>query len=76
MVDQPDQLIESVYMPGSSQYQRFLTPEQFAERFGPTPATIAAVSRHFEAQGLTVTPSAHGSVSHEHFLLECGSLAR
>jgi kumamolisin len=55
---QMEQLIESVYTHGSPNYHQFLTPEQFRAQFGPSPAAIAAVSRHFEAQGLTVTRAA------------------
>ena len=32
-----------------------LSPQQFAERFGPTPATVAAVETWAKSQGLTVT---------------------
>jgi kumamolisin len=56
--DQLDRLIASVYTPGSPQYRQFLTPEQFRTQFGPAPATIAAVTREFEALGLSVTQSA------------------
>jgi kumamolisin len=56
--DQLDQLIESVYTKGSPQYRQFLTPEQFRNQFGPAPATVAAVTREFEARGLRVTRSA------------------
>ncbi len=57
-----DQLIQSVYTPGTPQYRQFLTPEQFKESFGPTPATIAAVTKSFEARGLSVTQSATGQL--------------
>jgi kumamolisin len=56
--DQIDPLIEAVYTPGSPQYRRFLTSAQFKAQFGPDPATIAAVTRHFESEGLAVTQSA------------------
>ncbi|HZT84946.1 MAG TPA: protease pro-enzyme activation domain-containing protein [Gaiellaceae bacterium] len=36
-------------------FHRYLTPEQFAARFGPAPASIAAVKAQLEASGLTVT---------------------
>lgn len=59
--EQMEQLIESVYTAGSPQYHKFLSPGQFQAQFGPSAATVAAVSRHFEAQGLTVsrTSTAH-----------------
>jgi hypothetical protein len=36
-------------------FHHYLTPPSFAARFGPTPATIAAVKSQLEASGLTVT---------------------
>ena len=56
--DELEQLVQAVYTRGSPAYHRFLTPEQFRERFGPTAATLDAVTRHFESQGLTVTRTA------------------
>jgi kumamolisin len=53
--EQLEQLIESVSSQGSSEYHHFLTAQEFADRFGPTPAAVAAVTQHFESQGLTVT---------------------
>lgn len=53
-----EQLVQAVYTRGSPAYHRFLTPQQFGERFGPTAATVAAVRQHFQAQGLTVTQTA------------------
>ena len=48
-------LIEATYTQGSPQYHHFLTPQQFRERFAPSAATLAQVTQHFEAAGLTVT---------------------
>ena len=48
-------LIESQNRPGSPDYHKWLTPQQFAERFGPTEATIAQVTAELAAHGLTVT---------------------
>src|SRR5215469_11872161 len=56
--DQMEQLIESVYTRGSPHYQAFLTPQQFRAQFGPSPDTVAAVTKHFAEQGLGVTQSA------------------
>lgn len=36
-------------------FQQYLRPKSFAERFGPTPSTIAAVKSQLQASGLTVT---------------------
>jgi kumamolisin len=55
---QLDPLVEALYTPSSPQYRQFLTPEQFAARFGPSPATIAAATREFTAAGLAVTRTA------------------
>jgi kumamolisin len=56
--DQLESLIQSVYTAGSPQYRQFLSPEEFRSQFGPSAASLAAVTRQFEAQGLTVTQSA------------------
>lgn len=55
-----DQMIESIYRPGSFRYQQFLTPGDYRRLFGPERGTVTAVSRELAAQGLTVTPSATG----------------
>lgn len=55
---QVEPLLEALYTQGSPQYHRFLSAQQFAERFAPDAATLAAVTRHFTAAGLTVTRSA------------------
>ncbi len=53
--------VRAVSDPGSPDYHHFLTPAQFAEQFGPTPATIAQVASSLRDEGLTVgTPSATG----------------
>ena len=56
--DQMQSLLQSVYTRGSSNYQHFLTPQQFAAQFGPTADTVAQLTRHFQADGFTVTRSA------------------
>jgi kumamolisin len=48
-------LLQSLYTPGSPQYRRFLSSQQFNTQFGPTQATVAQVTRRFESQGLQVT---------------------
>jgi len=50
-----DLLIESLSDPSSSSYHQFLTPEQFAEQFGPTEDDYQAVIAFAQSQGLTVT---------------------
>src|SRR5271170_3137864 len=56
--DQLESLVKSVYTPGAAQFRQFLTTEQFRNQFGPTDESVAAVTKGFEALGLTVTRSA------------------
>ncbi len=55
---QLEPLLEATYTQGSPQYHQFLTTQQFEARFAPSAASIAAVTQHFQAAGLTVTRSA------------------
>jgi uncharacterized repeat protein (TIGR03803 family) len=48
-------LLQQIYDPASPNYRHYLTPEQFAERFGPTEQDYQAVIAFARAQGLTVT---------------------
>jgi subtilase family serine protease len=41
--------------PGSPQYGKFLTTEQFAAKYAPTEEDVAVVGAHLEAHGLRVT---------------------
>ena len=50
--DQLEDLIRQTVTPGSANYQRFLTTQQFAERFGATDAQIAGVQAYLKKQGL------------------------
>jgi hypothetical protein len=50
-----DQLIADQQNPSSSQYRRWLTPQEFNQRFGPTPAQTDAVVEWLKSQGLKVT---------------------
>ena len=47
-------------LPGSPNYHKWLTPEQFADRFGLTAHDIAEVSTWLESQGLKVDRVARG----------------
>ena len=51
---QRDHLIASLYTPGSAFYRQFLSPGQFRRDFGPTSATVGAVTRELQGAGLTV----------------------
>ena len=48
-------LLEELYDPANPNYHQYLTPEQFAERFGPTPQDYEAVAVFARAHGLRVT---------------------
>ncbi len=48
-------LLRQLYDPASTNYHRFLTPAQFAERFGPTEKDYQAVVSFAQARGLAVT---------------------
>ena len=63
--DQLESLLQSTYTPGGAGYRRFLTPQEFGAKFGPTPETIARVTQHFEKAGFQVTQltATHLSVS-------------
>lgn len=50
-----DALLTHLYTPGDPAYHQFITPDEFAAKFGPTQADYDAVSRWAKAQGLTVT---------------------
>ncbi|QQE79883.1 protease pro-enzyme activation domain-containing protein [Alicyclobacillus sp. SO9] len=49
------QLIQNQYNPQSADYKKFLTPAKFAQEFGPTKTTVAAVKAYAKSHGLTVT---------------------
>ncbi|HWF51017.1 MAG TPA: protease pro-enzyme activation domain-containing protein [Solirubrobacteraceae bacterium] len=42
----------AVSAPGSAVYRNYITPAQFAQRFGPTPAQVASVRSSLQAHGL------------------------
>ncbi len=50
-----DAFVRQVSDPGSSNYRHYLTPGQFAEKFGPTEKDYQAVIDYVEANGLHVT---------------------
>jgi hypothetical protein len=50
-----DTLLQQLYDPASPNYRRYLTPEQFTERFGPTEKDYQAVMDFAKSNGLTVT---------------------
>jgi len=50
-----DNLLQQIYDPASPHYRRYLTPEQFAEMFGPTDQDYQALIDFVKANGLMVT---------------------
>jgi kumamolisin len=63
--DQLESLLKATYTAGGPGYRKFLTPQQFGAKFGPTPETIARVTQHFQKAGLSVAQltGTHLSVS-------------
>jgi kumamolisin len=63
--DQLESLLKATYTAGGPGYRKFLTPQEFGAKFGPTPETIARVTQHFQKAGLRVTQltGTHLSVS-------------
>src|SRR6266568_4684842 len=48
-------LLQQLYDPASTNYHQYLTPEQFAHRFGPTERDYQAVVRFAQSHALAVT---------------------
>ena len=48
-------LLETTYTRGSASYRHFLSSQEFNERFGPSEATVAQVTKRFQSAGLQVT---------------------
>lgn len=52
------QVLQQLYAPGSPMYHKFLSVEEFTERFGPSQQDYDAVIGFAQANGLTVTGTA------------------
>ena len=50
-----DKLLGEIYDPASTNYRRYLTPEQFTAQFGPTEQDYQALILFAQTNGLTVT---------------------
>jgi subtilase family serine protease len=50
-----DRLLAEIYDPASTNYHHYLTPEQFAERFGPTEQDYQLLINFAKTNSLTVT---------------------
>ncbi|HEY7387521.1 MAG TPA: protease pro-enzyme activation domain-containing protein [Bryobacteraceae bacterium] len=55
-----EQLLIQQGTPGSPNYHRWLTPEEYAQRFGASDADIAEIGAWLQSHGLTVTSVARG----------------
>ncbi len=64
-------LLHDLYDPASSQYHKYVTPSQFAERFGPTEGDYESLANFATSHGLTVT----GTHSNRTLLNVNGSVA-
>jgi subtilase family serine protease len=65
-------LLQQLYDPTSTNYQQYLTSDQFTEMFGPTPDDYQAVINFVQSQGMTVT----GTYSNRVILDVSGSVAQ
>jgi subtilase family serine protease len=52
--DELDRFLKELYTPGSRQFRKYLTPQQFTERFGPKAEDYRALRDFANANGLTV----------------------
>ena len=50
-----DEFLNQLYDPASTNFHKFLTPPEFAARFGPTESDYSAVIKFVESRGLKVT---------------------
>ena len=53
----------AVSTPGSADYRHYLTPAEFARRFGATTSQVASVRDSLRAQGLRPGPASRGGLS-------------
>ena len=57
---QLDTLVQAVSDPSSAQYKKFLTPDQYRSRFGPTSSDVSAVEKYLKEAGLKITGEGSG----------------
>lgn len=67
-----DQLLDSQRNPSSPDYRRWLTPEQFADRFGLSASDYSRIVAWLASQGLSVQDSSRG----RNWIAFSGSVAR
>ncbi|HZF01580.1 MAG TPA: protease pro-enzyme activation domain-containing protein [Methylomirabilota bacterium] len=57
-----DEFLRQLYDPGSTNYHKYLAPQEFAERFGPTEQDYQAVKNFAEVNGLTIASTSSNRV--------------
>ena len=57
-----DQFVQNISDPKSPEYKHFLSPQEFALKFGPAQADYDAVSAFFKHRGFTVTTFSNRSL--------------
>jgi subtilase family serine protease len=64
------QFIQELYDPSSPNFHKYLTPEEFCQRFGPDPQLFESTRHYFAAQGIALFPQV-GCL-----ILQCGGSVR
>ena len=54
-----EKLLDSQQDPTSPTYHHWLTPEEFGQKFGPSPQDVQSVSAWLQSRGFTVSSVAH-----------------
>jgi uncharacterized protein (TIGR03437 family) len=54
------QFLDDLQKPSSSTFRKFITPEQYADRFGVSPSDMAIIRSWIESQGFTVNRVSRG----------------
>jgi kumamolisin len=52
--EEMESLLRATYAAGGPSYRKFLTPQEFGAKFGPSAETIARVTQHFQKAGFQV----------------------
>src|SRR5438874_12522481 len=55
-----DQLLRDQQTPGSPNYHKWLTPEEYGQRFGVSPEDLNKITGWLQTQGLTIASVARG----------------
>ncbi len=60
-----EQFLTDVQTPGTASYHRWLTPEEFGQRFGAADSDVAALTAWLESHGFTVSKVHPGRIALE-----------